>query len=134
MNNILNKVKGLIDLFFDILFSILSFTTVLFAIVNFWHFVIETYHNWFVLENLFEVWLLTLISVKFYVVLKDYIWDHHIEINNLVEIGLVAFLSELIFKLETYNQNEIIIRIVILIILMIFFLIEKKEIEKALKK
>lgn len=119
--NILSSTINILDNAFDYIFVILSITTVLFSFVLLFNFFYELYFKWFNISWLFEIWLTTLISVKFYKVMKDYIGDHKIELANLAEIWVVAILSKLIFKIEALNNVEILIRILLLTMLIFFY-------------
>lgn len=121
----LDKLINSLDNSFDYIFIMLSITTVVFTFVLLFNFFIEIYHDWFNISLLFEIWLTALISVKFYKVIKDYIWDHKIELSNLAEIWIVAILSELIFKLEKISTEDVLIRILLLVILIVFYYLEK---------
>ncbi|MDD2871404.1 MAG: phosphate-starvation-inducible PsiE family protein [Candidatus Gracilibacteria bacterium] len=121
----LDKLINSLDNSFDYIFIMLSITTVVFTFVLLFNFFIEIYHDGFNISLLFEIGLTALISVKFYKVIKDYIGDHKIELSNLAEIGIVAILSELIFKLEKISTEDVLIRILLLVILIVFYYLEK---------
>ncbi len=121
---IINKTIDYLDNSFDYVFIILSIATVIFSFLLLFDFYNKIVAKWFDMLLLFEIWLTALISVKFYKVIKDYIWDHKIELSNLAEIWIVTILSKLIFNLESFKTEEVLIRILLLIVLIIFYYYE----------
>lgn len=122
--NSIRRIIKFLDNAFDYIFIILSISTVVFSFVLLYDFFVEVYYHWFNISLLFEIWLTSLISVKFYKVIKDYIWDHRIQLSNLAEIWIVAILSKLIFKIEALNTENILIRILLLVVLILFYYYE----------
>jgi len=119
----------IMDKIFDLFFLILSIICIVFWIYEISKFLISLFH--LIIENkpvllatFFQTGLEILILVKFYKILKDYIGNHHIKLRNLAEIWIVSLLSKLIFQLESYSLNEIIIKIILLITIVILFYLE----------
>ena len=110
------------NFFFDIFFIFLAFWAIFISLHELYIFLWS--QEWiFDKENFFKLWLEILIIVKFYNLMKDYVWSHHIEISKLLEIWIIAISSELIF--EKIHEETIHYKLMILTALWIFYFIEK---------
>lgn len=125
------------DKTFDLFFIILAISSILLGWYELLVFLYSTLqsllNNKLLSMSLFlKTWLDILILVKFYKILKDYVWEHHIKLRNLAEIWIVSLLSKLIFQIDEFSVEEILIRLWLLVVMILFFYIEIFREEKKI--
>ena len=132
-----NKVIFFMDKTFDLFFIILTISSILLGWYELFVFLYSTLQSLLndklLSMSLFlKTWLDILILVKFYKILKDYIGEHHIKLRNLAEIWIVSLLSKLIFQIDEFSVEEILIRLLLLVVMILFFYIEIFREEKKI--
>lgn len=128
-----NEKKSLpiiiMDKIFYIFFLILSIICILLGSYGMFKFIGDLIYlisegKPLLIQTFFQTWLEILILVKFYKILKDYIWHHHVKLRNLAEIGIVSLLSKLIFQLDSYSLEELLTKVLLLVVIVILFYLE----------
>lgn len=116
---------------FDHIFVMLSLMIVLSALYVLLTLTWTIINDWLKLKILIEEWLNILILVKFYTLIKDYIWDHTVELKNLAEIWIVAIMSKLIFQdFWKEDLNITLVKILFLVVIIWFYVLETNFIKK----
>ncbi|ASJ13652.1 phosphate-starvation-inducible PsiE family protein [Thermococcus radiotolerans] len=94
------KILRWLSTLFDLVVIILGALTMLYVIKMLWSFGIESIRNGLTPEDALHSIVLVLIFLEIFEIISMYIVYHHVPMKNVVEIGVLALVKELLVTLD----------------------------------